>query len=246
MTTRVQIRSTSLKRCEFRKTVTPSDAQLGDEVADLAAPDRVHAVGRLVEEDDARAAHERLRQTEALHHALRVRAHAAVRGVGERDALEQLGRARRTVGFRDAVHLGHQAQRLAAGQERREAVALGQEARRDARRGVLHVHAQDLGAAGRGVRQPEQQLHERRLAGSVGAEQAEGLAGLDGERERLQRDDGAPARVGLGERLGVDGCGHGRAAGERAATAPSPSCCAHGAELHISFKFVCTRGDIWE
>ena len=57
-----------------------------------------------------------------------------------------------------------------------------------------------------GSQQRREHLHERRLAGAVGAEQAEHGPGLDGQVEAVERDD---VPEGLAHALGVDGGGHG-------------------------------------
>ena len=69
--TRSQVRSISESRCELRRIVLPALRLLLEEVADLAAADRVDAVGRLVEEQDLRIVDQRRGEAEALRHALR-------------------------------------------------------------------------------------------------------------------------------------------------------------------------------
>ena len=64
-----------------------------EEVADLAPADRIHAVGRLVEEQHLRIVDERRREAQPLRHALGELLHADVRPFREPDALEQLRRA---------------------------------------------------------------------------------------------------------------------------------------------------------
>ena len=59
-------------------TVLPSAAQPQDQVADLLAADRIEAAHRLVEDDHLRVVHQRLRDADALQHALRVGAEARV------------------------------------------------------------------------------------------------------------------------------------------------------------------------
>ena len=59
------------------------------QVADLAPPDRIHAVGRLVEQQDVGVVDERRREAQALRHALGELLDADVRPVREPDALEQ-------------------------------------------------------------------------------------------------------------------------------------------------------------
>ena len=149
--------------------------ELQQEVADLAAADGVDAVGRLVEEHEARARHERLRDAEPLHHALRERLDLAVGGTREADLLQEAAGAR-------VVRAGHareEVEGLARGEVVREAVVLGEEADRPPRQRLADGDAEDLPLALGRVDDPEQQLDERRLARAVGAEEAEDLAGLD-------------------------------------------------------------------
>jgi hypothetical protein len=73
------------------------------------------------------------------------------------------------------------------------------------------VEAGDLRPSGCGRQQRGEHLHGHRLAGPVGPEQAEDLAGLHGERQAVHGGDVAEA---AGERLrGHDrgGPGHGQA-----------------------------------
>ena len=71
--------------------------QARDLVPQGGAALRVEAGRRLVEEQDARAVHEREREVEAALHAARVAADLAVGRVGEADALEQLVAAARAL-----------------------------------------------------------------------------------------------------------------------------------------------------
>ena len=60
-----------------------------DEIADLLAADRVETAHRLVEEHDLRVVHQRLRDADALEHALRVGAQPRIGRVREPDPVEQ-------------------------------------------------------------------------------------------------------------------------------------------------------------
>ena len=89
-TTRSQERSTSDNRCELRKTVVPRALRSRITLAHEAAPERVEAGGRLVEEDELGVIEQRLRQADPLLHALAVLAQAPVRGLRELEPAEQL------------------------------------------------------------------------------------------------------------------------------------------------------------
>ena len=71
--------------------------------------------------------------------------------------------------------------------------------------GAGHVDAHDLGPAGGGMDEPEQQAQRRRLAGAVRAEEPEDLPLFDVERQRVERDQIAEA---LRQSLGPDRRGH--------------------------------------
>ena len=72
------------------KTVLPWSRIPLDDVADIAPPDGVDAVGRLVEHDQVGVVDERLRDAEPLPHALRVRADFLLLPLGHVDDVEQL------------------------------------------------------------------------------------------------------------------------------------------------------------
>ena len=54
----------------------------------------------------------------------------------------------------------------------------------------IHRHAEERGVASGGLNDAQQDLDERRLAGAVGAEQAEDLAGFNLEIDTVERLDG--------------------------------------------------------
>ena len=90
-------------------------AALGAEPADqlhhVAALHRVEAVERLVEQQQLGRVHERLGELDALAHALREAADAALRGVLEPDARERLGGGARRIGH--VAQARHQLDQLA-------------------------------------------------------------------------------------------------------------------------------------
>jgi hypothetical protein len=114
-------------------------------------------------------------------------------GVGEADALEQLGAAPDALALGQAVQRGLQAQVLAAGQQRVERGLLEGGADR-----LAHVRAvaDDVVAgharrARRGRQQRREHQHGRGLARAVGTQEAVDLAGLDAEVDAVHRADPA-------------------------------------------------------
>ncbi len=168
----------------------------------VVAGGRVEAVGRLVEQHQARVVHQRLRELGPLLHAGRVATHRPVPLLGEPHVAQHVGRAlpRRVVG--QPRHLAHVHHEVAGGHVRRQAVVLGHVADRRADRRTV---AGDVVAehrrrpAGRGD-QPEQDLDQRGLAGAVGADQA-GDPVTDGDVEPVERGD---RRILLRQSDGLD------------------------------------------
>ena len=80
--------------CELKNTVRPLIAQLQNQVADLAASERIETRHRLVEEDDLGIVDERLRDADALHHALRELAQLQPPLGADADAVERSGATR--------------------------------------------------------------------------------------------------------------------------------------------------------
>ena len=148
--TRSQTSSISESRCELRSTETPRSAQLLEQQAHRAAADGIERRGRLVEQEQARLADERLRDAEPLLHALRHAVDAAVARVRERDELEQppaLRRAAARAG-EPLVQLEHLVGRVPAG----EAEELGEVAERRARGARAGARAGDLARRRRSAR----------------------------------------------------------------------------------------------
>jgi hypothetical protein len=149
-------------RVEQHRLAAP--AQLLEQRAHRPAADGVERGGGLVEQQHVRPPDHRLGDPQPLLHALRHRLDVALARVGEADELEQLvalglaaARARELL-----VQDEHLVGRRPAG----EAEQLGQVAE-----GAL-----DPRDALGGVHEPAAALHERRLAGAVGPEQADELA----------------------------------------------------------------------
>ena len=180
--------------------------QLADQVAELEDAGGVEAVDRLVEDQQLGVAEQAAGDAEALAHAERVGADLVVGPAAEADALERGVDA--PVGAlvaRRGVHV----QVLAAGEMAVEARLLDDRA--DARQRLRAVVlAEQADRAAGGLREPEQQPDQRRLAGAVGAQEAEGAAARHLEVDVLE---GGAIAEALPEALGVDGqIGHGREA----------------------------------
>ena len=133
--------------------------------------------------------HQRERQVEAALHAARVAAHAAAGGLREAHALEQGLRALARLAAAHAVERGLELHVLGAGQERVERGLLQRGADQRAHRGALALNVVPGHArAARGGRQQRgEHVHGRRLAGAVGAQEAEHLAGLDPQLDAVHR-----------------------------------------------------------
>jgi hypothetical protein len=141
-------------------------------------PRGFQAGGRLVEEDDPRVADERHREVEPAPHAARVRGDRLRGGLGQVEALEQLGRAAARRSPAEVVQIRDQDQVLLAGEQvvdRRELP--GHPDRRADRVGLgSHVMAGDAHVAAVSGEQRGEDLDGGRLAGAVGAEQREDRA----------------------------------------------------------------------
>jgi hypothetical protein len=158
-----------------------------DQVHELEPLARVHAVERLVQEQDGRVVHQGGGHLDALLHALGVVADRAAGGGLHLDQGE--GAPRGGAGVGELVQLGHGQDELVAGEEVVRALALGDQAQAAVDARVLP----DRGAVERdrpGGRGQEAAHHvdERRLARAVGTQQA-GHAGADRHGDAVDRDD---------------------------------------------------------
>jgi hypothetical protein len=201
----------------------PLSHPLGNERPQPARGVDVHAEGRLVQEQHLRVAHEPAGEVHPL--ALPGRQPVDARAgelleVGDVDqSLDSLAR----LAGPHAVELGEHPQALA---DREDAVAAalaaGDQIDAAADLGRLRddVVARDSRLAPRREQQRGEDLDARRLAGAVGAQQAEDLTPLDPEVDTGERHDLAAAPAGLedpGERRDFDGgrvrrgVGHGEA-----------------------------------
>ena len=152
---------------------------------------RVEAGRRLVEEDHRRAGDERPREVEPAPHAAGVGLDEPARGVGEAEALEQLGRPLARLGAGEVVELAEEHEVLLAGEVLVDRRVLPREADLRAQLGRVgdDVEAGDASRAVVGRQQRRQDPDRRRLPGPVRAEQPEHGPGLDPEVDPGQRDD---------------------------------------------------------
>src|SRR5207249_4314157 len=163
--------------------------QIADEIEHLVAPFRVHAVGRLVEEQQIGIVNERLRQLDPLLHAGRVGFDIAVSRLAEADVEQHLVRALHRVDARQAGQLAavrHEGDRVHAGNVpvglRHVADARANLERRSGDVETEHAH---LSAIGRD--ETEQRFDHRALPGAVRAEQSDGAAGERGRHVAQRR-----------------------------------------------------------
>ena len=164
---------------------------------------RVEAVRRLVEEIQCGILHERRGQPEALPHAERIARHLVTRALGEANALEgriDLRRIRARIPRQD-----HEV--VAAGQVRVEGGRLDHRPDAAQRLGRAGRRAEDRRAPVGGPDQSEDQAQERRLPGSVRADEPVHLARSQLEVDVVEREDVravAPREVpGLDDRAGA-------------------------------------------
>ena len=208
-----QIFSTSSSRCDESRTVRPSATKpriIGPELVDAG---RVEAVRRLVEDQQLGVAEQRAGDAEPLAHA---RASSVLTRSSARSASRR-GRARRRSGrapprSRAAATI---AEVLAAGEVAVEARLLDDRADARERWRRSSGHAAGRAAAsmpGVGAGEPEQHPDQRRLAGAVRAEVAEGGAARNMKVDGVDRHGGAEAlgqADGLDRELGWAGRAHG-------------------------------------
>src|SRR5438094_7547770 len=163
--------------------------QIADEIEHLVAPFRVHAVGRLVEEQQIGIVNERLRQLDPLLHAGRVGFDIAVARLAEADVEQHLVRALHRVDARQAGQLAavrHEGDRVHAGNVpvglRHVADARANLERRSGDVETEHAH---LSAIGRD--ETEQRFDHRALPGAVRAGRSKAAAGDRGRRVAQRR-----------------------------------------------------------
>ncbi len=140
-------------------------------------------------------------EVEAALHAARVAAYAAVGGVAEVDAVEQVVGAPAAFGGRDPLQRRLQADQLPAGHQRVERRFLKGYADRATNLPCFpgDVVAGDRSPAAGRQQQRRQHPHGRRLAGAVGAEEAVDFALRDLEVDALHGPDLAEGAFEAGD-----------------------------------------------
>src|ERR1044072_5314034 len=154
-----------------------------DIIPELLAELDVDSGGRFVEDQDRRRMDHRLGDQKPPLHPARQRPRIGVGLVLEPDRAEQLQGA--PLGFGNAVEAGLDLERLAGGEEGVEQYLLRHHADRalGVARMLVDVEAPDGGAAGRFGDQSGEDVDQGRLAGAVGAQEAENAAAGDIERD---------------------------------------------------------------
>jgi hypothetical protein len=177
---------------------------VGEQVVEADALFRVEAGGGLVDDDQLGIAEQRLGDAEALPHAAGEAAEMVLAHGMEVDAVQERvdGPApRRRVD--DALQSREVVEEILGRHLRVDAEVLRQVAEDLAHRVLVAQHvdlaagqAAQRRAAGVGILQRRERSHQRRLAGAVGAEQAE-HAGRNRQRDAVERANAVG--VGLGE-----------------------------------------------
>jgi hypothetical protein len=159
----------------------------GDEVAEPGRPDRVEAVGGLVEHEQRLVAQQRLREPDALQRALAERARRLVGVLVEAERGQALVHAPCERGIGEAGEGAVAAQRRCGGSSRRH----GHQLREVAHAHALHVRARRRAvhrhAPAGGRQEAEQEVDERALSRAVRAGDPEHLAARDGEGDAVER-----------------------------------------------------------
>ena len=163
-----------------------------DQLADRAGGGHVEAERRLVEEEDPRVVEQAAGEVHLLALAGRERADPLLALLVEPDRLDQLVDPVPAVLRRQPVELAEHPELLADGQDPvARLLAAGDHVHdpADLLGLALDVEAEDPGGPLRRQEERRQDLDQRRLAGAVGAEQPEELAGLDREVDAVEGDD---------------------------------------------------------
>ena len=226
MATASQVRSTSSRRCDDSTTVRPSATSDCDHVADVEHPTGVEAVHRLVEDQQLRIPEEAGGDAQALAHAHGVLRHLVVGAVQDAHTLER--RLDAALGRRLARRR-QDLQVLAAGQVAVEAGLVDDGA--DAGEGQVAMPGDLVAEEGHGagvrVGQAEQHPDQRRLAGAVGAEVAEGAAA---GHEQFDVVHGDVLAETLRQPVGLDGP---RPSARHCRRRVGQRCSAQGSDLHL-------------
>jgi hypothetical protein len=169
--------------------------------------DGIDAFEGLVEEEELGAVDDGGGEGELLAHAVGVVGDELLGFVGEAHELEEFGGALGGGGFIQAIHAADEGEVLAGGEFAEEGHAFGDDADVTFHfDGVVEeILTEDLNGAGGGGEQAGEHLDGGGFAGSVGAEEAEELAGFDREIEVV---DGGEGVKGTRESVGSDGGRH--------------------------------------
>jgi hypothetical protein len=173
-------------------TVVPALRRSGHGGAELAGADRVDPDGRLVQEQHLGLVQQAAGDVQPLPHPPRVALDALLLPAGQPRELQQLADARLLLAGRHAVQLGEVAQVVQPGEPFVEPAVAAEHVADLAphRSGVLDdVVPEHPGRAGGRQQQRDEHLDRRGLARTVGPEQPEQLAALDGEVDPPHRLD---------------------------------------------------------
>src|SRR5207247_7589562 len=143
--------------------------QVAGEVDYLFAAGRVHAVGRLVKDEQLRIVNNRRGELEALLHAGRIGLNGTIAGLVQTDVVEHLVRPLHGVRPSHAAQFTGVGDELDTGNGREEALVLRHEPDRlpDVQPPTADVHSEDFAAAGVDGAQAEQGADQGGLAGAV-------------------------------------------------------------------------------
>ena len=159
-------------------------AQLGNDVANEKAAQRVEPGRRLVEEDQHGIVEKRLRQPRSLHHAFAVATHRPIGGFQQIDSGKQSVDAHVEVGTREPIEPPVEAQQLACGQAVVKSKVLGQESDAGARQSIAKRLTQHAPVAAVGMHQAEEHLDRGGFAGAVRAEKSGKISPARTDSER--------------------------------------------------------------
>ena len=189
--TRSQTRSTSVSRWELRNTVAPRPRSVPMISRTSLPARRIEGRSRFVENDQFGRAEQGYAEPQPLLHPLGESLDRRVGPLRQAHQLQGFVRLPAPARPRQSGQFAVEGKDLARGHPALVAEQLGQIPDPAPRPYVAERRPQDRAAAGRRARQAQQQLHGRRLAGAVRAEEAEDLAAADGHRQARQRHDTA-------------------------------------------------------
>ena len=171
----------------------PRVFEIEDQVADLARARGIDPGGRFIEHQQPGFLDERLREADALEHALRVAAEAAVARVFEPDQLQEFPGAVAQLGAAEPADFAVEEERFLAGEDicRNKGSPAGSRRPRGSPPSGCRARKSPCVPVV-GEHQAEHDLHGGAFAGAVRAEQAVNLAGLDVEREVPDGDHALP------------------------------------------------------